>query len=291
MRVKRMLSAVLTVLIATIIGGCGLTYTVTDSSPTSFSIDNIASFDEAAYITVNDNQPFFTEKEYTSTAYESYGELDSLGRCTVATACIGTELMPTEDRTSIGSVEPSGWHSVKYDCVDGKYLYNRCHLIGYQLSGENTNEKNLITGTRFLNTKGMLPFENMVADYVNETDNHVMYRVTPIFEESNLLASGVLIEAISVEDSGEGICFNVYCYNIQPGIEINYLDGTSWEQGVSDNIGDDNAGYIMNTKTKKFHLPDCNHAEKISEENREEFIGDREILLADGYVPCGGCNS
>ncbi|MDE7390625.1 MAG: DNA/RNA non-specific endonuclease [Lachnospiraceae bacterium] len=290
MRVKRMLSAVLTVLIATIIGGCELTYTVTDSSPTSFSIDNIAPFDEAAYITVNDNQPFFTEKEYTSTAYESYGELDSLGRCTAATACIGTELMPTEDRTSIGSVEPSGWHSIKYDCVDGKYLYNRCHLIGYQLSGENTNEKNLITGTRFLNTKGMLPFENMVADYVNETDNHVMYRVTPIFEESNLLASGVLIEAISVEDSGEGICFNVYCYNIQPGIEINYLDGTSWEEGVSDNISDDNAGYIMNTKTKKFHLPDCNHAKKISEENREEFIGDREILLADGYVPCGGCN-
>ena len=194
----------------------------------SFSLDDIPEFDgTSAYVIINDNIPDFDESEYTTESFEIYSELDSLGRCGVAYANICQEIMPTEERGEIGSIKPTGWHTVKYDIVDGKYLYNRCHLIGYQLAGENANEKNLITGTRYLNVEGMLDFENEVADYVEETDNHVLYRVTPIFEGDNLLASGVQIEAYSVEDSGEGICFNVYCYNAQPGVTINYETGDS----------------------------------------------------------------
>ena len=167
------------------------------------------------------------QNEITKESFESYGELDELSRCTECIASIGKDLMPTEERGKIGSIKPTGWNYAKYDFVDGKYLYNRCHLIGFQLTGENANEKNLITGTRYLNVKGMLPFENMVADYVRETDNHVMYRVTPVFEEDNLLASGVLMEAYSVEDDGNGIEFCVYCYNVQPGVTIDYKTGSS----------------------------------------------------------------
>ena len=179
------------------------------------------------YIVVNDNTPFFTEADKTTASFEKYGELDSLGRCTTAYANVGKDLMPTEKRGSIGSVKPTGWQIAKYDNVDGKYLYNRCHLIGYQLTAENANKKNLITGTRYLNVNGMLPFENMVADYIKETNNHVLYRVTPVFIGDNLVASGVLMEAESVEDNGEGILFNVYCYNVQPGIVIDYATGDS----------------------------------------------------------------
>lgn len=183
------------------------------------------------YVAINDNIPVFSEKELSEKSYEHYSERDNLGRCGTVTASIGIELMPTEERGAIGSVRPSGWQTVKYDIVDGKYLYNRCHLIGFQLSGENANEKNLITGTRYLNVEGMLPFENMVADYVKETDNHVAYRVTPYFKGDNLVAHGVQIEAYSIEDEGEGICFNVYCFNVQPGVIINYTDGTSKLEG------------------------------------------------------------
>lgn len=194
----------------------------------SVDLESIPAFDgSTAYVIINDNIPFFTEDEITDKSYESYGELDGLGRCTVAIACIGVDLMPTEERGSIGQVKPTGWHTVKYDCVDGKYLYNRCHLIGYQLTGENANKQNLITGTRYLNIDGMVKFENMVADYVKETENHVMYRVTPIFDGNNLVASGVLMEAWSVEDDGDGICFNIYAYNAQPGVKINYATGES----------------------------------------------------------------
>lgn len=182
-------------------------------------------YSEQPYIAINNNMPTF--EEVSTKSFESYSSLDELGRCGVAYACIGKDLMPTEERGSIGSVKPTGWQTVKYDIVDGKYLYNRCHLIGFQLSGENANERNLITGTRYMNVEGMLPFENMVADYVKETGNHVMYRVTPVFEGDNLLASGVQMEAYSVEDDGEGICFNVYVYNVQPGITIDYTDGDS----------------------------------------------------------------
>jgi len=191
------------------------------------SLEDIPEYDGKPYVYINNNVPFFDETDVTTTSYEKYGELDSLGRCGAAIASIGKDIMPTEERGAIGSVKPSGWHTVRYQGIDGNYLYNRCHLIGYQLSGENANEKNLITGTRYLNVEGMLPFENLVAEYVEKTNNHVLYRVTPIFEEDNLLASGVLIEAKSVEDNGVGIRFNVYCYNVQPGIKIDYKTGES----------------------------------------------------------------
>ena len=198
----------------------------------TFDFAAVPAYDGKAYVAVNDNVPFFTEEELSSASYETYGELDPLGRCTVCVASVGQDLMPAEERGNIGMVKPTGWHTVKYDFVDGKYLYNRCHLIGYQLTGENANEKNLITGTRYLNIEGMLPFENMVADYVKETDQHVMYRVTPVFEGDNLLATGVLMEGKSVEDNGEGVLFCVFAYNVQPGVSIDYATGESSADGT-----------------------------------------------------------
>lgn len=189
----------------------------------------IEEFSGMPYTEVNGNVPFFTEEEITDVSFETYGETDSLERCTECIASIGRDLMPTEERGYIGYIKPSGWQNEKYDFVDGKYVYNRCHLIGFQLTGENDNRQNLITGTRYMNTEGMLPFENEVARYVKESGNHVMYRVTPVFEDDNLLCSGVLMEALSVEDGGEGICFNVYCYNVQPGVIIDYSTGENFE--------------------------------------------------------------
>lgn len=197
------------------------------------SLDAIPAYDGKAYVAVNNNEPFFMDSDMTTTAFENYSDLDSLGRCGVAYANICKEIMPTEKRGKIGMIKPSGWHTVKYDVIKDRYLYNRCHLIGYQLAGENANPKNLITGTRYLNVEGMLPFENLVADYVNNTGNHVLYRVTPMFSGSNLVANGVLIEAKSVEDNGGGILFNVYCYNVQPGVGINYENGDSWLDGTA----------------------------------------------------------
>lgn len=193
----------------------------------SISLSEIPEYSGEPYIEINGNEPDFPEADWEEESFETYSELDEQGRCGTAYANVGTDLMPTEERGSIGQVKPTGWHTVKYDIVDGKYLYNRCHLIGYQLSGENANENNLITGTRYLNVEGMLPFENMVADYVKETGNHVLYRVTPVFDGNNLVASGVQMEAFSVEDAGEGISYNVYVYNVQPGIEIDYATGES----------------------------------------------------------------
>ena len=192
-----------------------------------FSLSLVPEYSGEPYAVINNNTPFFKEGELTKTSFEYYSPLDSLKRCGTATASLGTDLMPTEEREGIGQIKPSGWHTVKYDCVDGKYLYNRCHLIGFQLAGENDNEKNLITGTRYMNVKGMLPFENMTADYIKETGNHVMYRVTPVFSGNDLVARGALLEAFSVEDNGDGICFNVFCYNVQPGVEIDYKTGES----------------------------------------------------------------
>lgn len=194
---------------------------------TEFDYASVPAYTGDAYVAINNNTPFFTKEDYTTESYETYGNLDSLGRCTVCTACIGPDLMPTEKRGAIGSVKPSGWQIAKYDFIDGKYLYNRCHLIGYQLTGENANEKNLITGTRYLNVTGMLPFENMVGDYIKETGNHVLYRTTPIFLENDLLARGVLLEGYSVEDNGSGILFCVFCYNVQPGVTIDYATGNN----------------------------------------------------------------
>lgn len=194
----------------------------------SIQLEEIGAYSGQPYVVLNENRPSFTEDELTSNSYESYSDLDWLGRCGVAMACVGRDLMPTVERGSIGQVKPAGWHTVKYDIVDGKYLYNRCHLIGYQLTGENANERNLITGTRYLNTEGMLPFENLVAEYVRQTGNHVLYRVTPIYEGDELLARGVQMEARSVEDGGEAVCFHVFVYNAQPGVTIDYATGDSW---------------------------------------------------------------
>ncbi len=200
---------------------------VENENISSYLLEEIPDYANQAYVYINDNIPNFKDDEITTNSFEKYSELDSLGRCGVAFTNVSRETMPTKERESIGMIKPSGWHTVKYDNVDGKYLYNRCHLIGYQLTGENANEKNLITCTRYMNTVGMLKFENQVADYVKKTNNHVLYRVTPIFEENNLVASGVEMEAESVEDNGEGLKFHVYVYNVQEGIEINYQNGDS----------------------------------------------------------------
>ena len=203
------------------------TYSLINTSNESYDIENLPDYNGNSYVIVNDNNPYFKEEEYTTDSFEKYSELDSLGRCGVAYANISKELMPTEKRDSIGFIKPSGWHTVKYDHIDGKYLYNRCHLIGYQLTGENANEKNLITCTRSMNTKGMLQFENMVTKYIKDTGNHVLYRVTPVFEGNNLVATGVEMEAYSVEDNGKGIKFNVFVYNIEDGVIIDYKTGDS----------------------------------------------------------------
>lgn len=219
---------------------------------------DVPEYSGEAYVIINDNTPDFTEGELVTDSFEQYSNLDSLGRCGAAYACIGQNLMPQEEREDISSVYPSGWEQAEYDSVDGGYLYNRCHLIGYQLTAENDNERNLITGTRYMNVEGMLPFENMVADYVKETGNHVLYRVTPIFEGDNLLASGVEMEALSVEDAGEGIQFHVYCYNVQPGISIDYATGESREEeseGTGTGQGTEGT-YILNTNTLKVKIFD-----------------------------------
>ncbi len=201
---------------------------VLDQAAEEITYIDVPVYTGDAYTVVNENIPYFSDDELTDVSFEYYAELDSLGRCGACMASVGQDIMPTEDRENIGSVKPTGWHTVKYEgIVDGNYLYNRCHLLGFQLTGENANEKNLITGTRYMNVEGMLPFENMVADYVKETGNHVMYRVTPLFDGDNLVADGVLMEAKSVEDGGADISFNVFCYNVQPGVLIDYATGES----------------------------------------------------------------
>ena len=264
------------------------------------SLDAIPAYDGKAYVAVNNNEPFFTDSDMTTTAFENYSDLDSLGRCGVAYANICKDIMPTEERGKIGMIKPSGWHTVKYDVIKDRYLYNRCHLIGYQLAGENANPKNLITGTRYLNVEGMLPFENLVADYVNNTGNHALYRVTPMFSGSNLVANGVLIEAKSVEDNGGGILFNVYCYNVQPGVGINYENGDSWLDGTTgsassgsdSSAAENSAADSSNSETmvhitatgKKYHRAGCRTLKK----------SDTEVTLDEaksmGLSPCGICN-
>lgn len=262
---------------------------------------NIPWYSGNPYIEINDNKPDFRQNDQIEESFENYSELDDFGRCGVAYACVGKDLMPTEERESIGQIRPSGWHTVKYDFVDGKYLYNRCHLIGYQLSGENANKKNLITGTRYMNVEGMLPFENMVADYIEKTNNHVLYRVTPIFILDNMLASGVHMEAFSVEDNGSGVCFNIFVYNVQPGIDIDYVSGESWEEsgnsGINDRVKQNEyteeeigtQDYILNTNTMKFHNPNCRSVSKMNDTNKESFNGPRQWLIDNGYEPCGTC--
>ena len=214
--------AVLVLLVALVV------WFFTPVEKTDYAVDlsDLPAFSGTPYVTLNGNLPNFDA--LTTDAYEYFSPLDRLDRCGYAEACVGRELMPTEDRTSISHVKPSGWKQAYYDFVSGEALYNRCHLIGFQLTGENANERNLITGTRYMNTEGMLPFENEVAEYVRSTGNHVMYRVTPVYEGSELVARGVILEAKSVEDNGAGVCFHVYIYNNQPGVTIDYATGESW---------------------------------------------------------------
>lgn len=286
-----------------------------------FSLREIPAYSGTPYTEVNGNQPYFTEEELTTQSFETYSELDSLGRCGVAYANVGQDLMPTEPRGEIGAVKPTGWHLVKYDNVDGKYLYNRCHLIAYMLAAENANPQNLITGTRYLNVQGMLPFETKVCDYVKNTGNHVLYRVTPIFDGDNLLADGVLMEAYSVEDAGEGISFCVFAYNVQPGIGIDYATGDNWAessgtyQSTAASVAVETPApqpetdttvqtspelsapqesrqttYVLNTNTKKFHYPTCSSVDDMKEKNKQIYTGSREEVINMGYVPCKRCN-
>ena len=289
-----LLIAVLTV--AFLLAGCGMSADYT--SVQSFSLEDIPESSDTGYVFINDNEPEFTEEEYTTDAFEAYSPLDYLGRCGPAYACLGRELMPTEERESISHIYPSGWQSVQYDIVDGGSLYNRSHLIGFQMSGENDNEENLVTGTRYMNAHVMLPFENLVADYIRDTGNHVLYRVTPVFEGSNLVASGLQMEALSMEDGGEDICFNVYVYNVQPGIEIDYSTGDNWlaksggsTAGGNKNSSGSNGGqsYVLNINSMKFHDPDCGSVDDMSSSNRSNFKGSRSELIKQGYEPCGNC--
>ena len=278
-----------------------MTETVTPELVYELNIYDIPAYSGKPYIELNNNEPGFYSYELTTEPFEIYNELDSLGRCGQAYANVCKEIMPTEERGKIGMIKPLGWHTVKYDFIDGKYLYNRCHLIGYQLSAENANERNLLTGTRYLNISGMLPFENMVADYVRETNNHVLYRVTPIFEGDNLLALGVQIEALSVEDNGNGIKFNVFCYNVQPGVGIDYAKGESHAEGeiateLTQNQAESGTGsansttYILNTNTKKFHYPTCPSVKQMKDKNKREFTGSRDEVIAQGYDSCARCS-
>lgn len=305
-----------------------------------FSI-NAPPYSGEPFVQLRLNSPAISPDEIEDLSFKDYLDLDELGRCVQAYVCLGPETMPDKERGSIGQVKPSGWHTVKYDSIDGKYLYNRCHLIGYQLSGENANEKNLITGTRYLNVEGMLPFENMVADYIKETGNHVLYMSTPYFKDEELVARGVNLQAVSVEDGGKAICFNVFIYNVQPGIVIDYSTGEShirngeepyWpaettsyssfsfkkedefssvssEKNISSVSGRKNplqfrknytseeiasyveasSDYVVNIKSKKYHLPSCGMAGKIKDENRKDFHTTKEYLEKQGYSPCKTC--
>ena len=266
-------------------------------SISAFDLSDVPSYSGSPCYEINNNQPFFQSDELTTNTFKEFSELDSLGRCGVAFACVGTDSLPTKERGEIGMIKPSGWHTVRYDdIIEDKYLYNRCHLIAFELSGENSNPQNLITGTRFMNIKGMLPFENRVRSFIENTNQHVMYRVTPVFESDNLVATGVLMEGYSVEDNGIGVCFNVFCYNVQPQIKINYADGTSEvvsapELGEENNYSNEetNTTYVLNTNTKKFHYPDCDSVNQMKEKNKEIFVGSRNEVISMGYSPCGKC--
>lgn len=292
----------------------------TDIPTPPCTLDDIPSYSGELYCMINNNVPFFQTPTDAAESFERYAPLDSLGRCGTAFANIGQDLMPTEERGAIGQIRPSGWHTVKYEGIDGNYLYNRCHLIAYQLAGENANERNLITGTRTFNAVGMLSFEETAGNYVRATGHHVLYRVTPMFRGNNLVADGVLMEAWSVEDHGAGVCFNVFVYNVQPGIVIDYATGDSYAspdfyladnsaspadsggspaQGSQSGSGTDSprentgipaADYVLNTNTGKFHYPNCSSVQEMAEHNKLYYSGSREDVIAMGYVPCKRCN-
>ena len=296
--VKKVILIIINLILVVTLSGCSTVEsepagTNNTNDKTQLITENIPDYTDKIYVEINGNKAEFSDEDKKRTdAFEQYSDLDELGRCGVAYANICKELMPTEKRGSIGMIKPSGWQLAKYDSVDGKYLYNRSHLIGFQLAGENANEKNLITGTRYFNVVGMLPFENEVAEYVKETNNHVLYRVTPVFKDTELVARGVKIEAYSVEDSGQGVEFNVFVYNVQPDITINYQDGTSSGSGqivdgvVKDNEEHNSEAVIGNKNTKVYHDNDCGSLPK--EENRTYFGSENEAVDA-GYTPHSSC--
>lgn len=263
----------------------------------SYSLAELPPYDSAPSVILNENQPDFPDSDKTSRSFERYSQLDYFGRCGSAYANVGLETMPTQEREPIWQVKPSGWQTSKYDFVDGQSLYNRCHLIGYQLTAENANELNLITGTRYFNVQGMLPYENEVADYVKKTGNHVLYRVTPIFEGDELVARGVEMEALSVEDGGKGVCFHVFVYNVQPGVTIDYATGENWLSSQTSASPEETAAiegeaetaYVLNLSSYRFHLPTCPGVDTIKKDNRQEYFGTRSALIASGYTPCGSC--
>lgn len=266
------------------------------SSASAFDASQIPGYTGSPYTEVDGNIPSLQANDAKGVD-EHYAPLDSFGRCGAAIAVVSPATMPTEERGDIGMVKPSGWHTVRYDdLVDGKYLYNRCHLIGYQLTGENANECNLITGTRYMNIDGMLPFENEVADYVDRTGGRVLYRSTPVFVGNELVARGVHLEALSLDDGGQGVSFNVFVYNVQPGIGIDYATGESWreEAAVAQEPEATPAAqemtYVLNTNTGKFHYPECNSVDRMSEKNKQTVTATRDEIIAQGYEPCGNCN-
>lgn len=304
---------------------------IKDGDKFVFNLNDIPLYNDNSFVVLNENNPLFSKDQINTEVFEEYSELDDLGRCGEAFANLCPELMPDEERGEIGYVKPSGWQTVKYnDLIEGNYLYNRCHLIGYQLAGENDNICNLITGTRYLNTIGMLPFENEVAAYIYETGNHVLYRVTPIYQGDNLVASGVTMEAYSVEDDGVGICFYVYVYNVQPGIIIDYAFGESeldpnyvvieneiveeessdmqedesYNTEINDGVQNDDATisgndsfvsdievkYVVNINSGKFHIPTCDSVAEMKEKNKKYTDESREELIEQGYSPCKACN-
>ncbi|MDM8157201.1 DNA/RNA non-specific endonuclease [Amedibacillus dolichus] len=282
MKRRILCTSLIAVLLASLFGCASLSQERPQEDAVTITIDEVPVYSGDPYVVINDNEPSFSSEELESDSFESYGELDDLGRCTIAFANLSSELMPQAERGSIGQVKPSGWQTVRYDSVDGKYLYNRCHLIGWQLSGENANERNLITGTRYMNTEGMLPFENMVADHIKETDGHVLYRVTPIFVEDELVARGVQMEAYSIEDAGASICFNVFVYNVQPGIEIDYSDGSSRLSETADESQED--GVIRgNSRSKIYHCPGQAAYEDMADSRYLVLFDSEEEAIAAGY--------
>ena len=313
----------------TTLSGCmGESPSENESGPSAADVASVPAYTGSPYIVVNDDEPAFTDEEIAeaedaadaNAGFERYSALDALGRCGAAYACVGPETRPTEERGDIHEIHPSGWEQEFYEFVedpgDGEEeaVYNRCHLIAFSLSGENANERNLITGTHYMNTEGMLPFENEINRYIDRTDNHVLYRVTPVFSGSELLARGVHMEALSIEDGGAGICFNIYCYNVQPGVTIDCATGENWE---TPDTGIDDAGnaasanesaegemsgsvfgteanasgsYVLNENSMRFHRSDCKSVADIAESNRTYYDGDRQALIDAGYEPCGACN-
>lgn len=289
MKLWKRIPALLLLAFTLLLSGCG---DLAMTAEPSFDLSSIPEYSGKPFVRINDNIPDFSEDDLSTESYEHYGRLDFLGRCTVASANIGPDLLPKEERGNISHIKPTGWQIAKYDFIDGRYLYNRCHLIAFQLTGENDNEQNLITGTRYMNTE-MIPFEEMVGDYVRETGNHVRYRVTPVYDGENPLASGVQMEAMSVEDNGEAIMFNVYLYNVQPGVTIDYETGNNWLEQDDENSGgsaDTVRTYILNTSSGKFHDETCSSVEQIKDKNKAVFTGTRNELLDAGYEPCGNCH-